>query len=641
MNLRKKIDFLVKRGIISEIIRKYTQLFDRAKTKIDTSLIHKIISASKKNFKSKQNNEIFDIGLIYKQEVPYEKRKELGEIYTPKKIVELILNDCSFGSMVSKDSTLIDLGCGSGSFLLYAIKRILYQYLCRFNRKQSSALLPAEAEIIISKIRDRIYGIDINPIACILAQINIHLLLIDLYKIILKKSENFKPPLYKIYNFNSLNLVLNKYPNLPNKFDYVVGNPPYLFIRDIPPEHKKIIESIKFLTNTGQYDYYQLFLELGIKSLKNGGKIGYIIPDSLLALSNRQIIRKYIHETTKINKIHVVGSQFENSIVSNIILILTKEISEQKRQKNSIEIIFHNRGIKEISQLPQKQIEKWKFKFLINLNEIDIDILDYLNNNFNSLGEISLNKDYSVCLTRGVELTKKGRVFYCEYCGKYYPIPNKKQLCNTCGKRFDKESIENIIFDNIPNSSDKSDYLPYIYSIQRYNITNYKYINITKEGIQYKNLDDYEERIIIRQIPQEGLICATYDPNISLCSQSFYNLKIIKSPVPEFNNLYLLGLVNSSLLSYYFLKSFGSYKKLFPRILIEKIKALPIKVPENREEKEKARKITLNVLNLLKLDVQKRNHQTVLQDEIDQLIYSLYGLGDYFSEYINDLMIRE
>jgi len=640
MNLREDIDFLAKRGIISEIISKYSQVSNELKNRIDISLIHRIIAIikKKKRFESNNIDEIFDIGVIYKQEVPYEKRKELGEIYTPKKIVELILNDCGFGLRSFKDSDLIDLSCGSGSFLLIAIKRILYVYLEKFNKKHLSELLPNEARIIIRDIEERIYGIDINPIACMLAQLNIHILLIDLYKVILKKSKSFKPPLYKIYSFNSLKLMKNEFSSLPKTFDYIVGNPPYLFIRDIPAEHKKIIKSTKFLTKSGQYDYYQLFLELGIKSLKNGGKLGYIIPDSLLALSNRKVIRKYIYETTKINKIRVVGSQFENSSVSNIILILTKEKIEQKRKNNNIEINFHNGEIKKITQLPQKQIEKWNFKFLINLNPRDIEILNYLDKNFNSLGEISSTKNYSLSLTRGVELTKEGGVFYCKQCGKYYPIPTKKQICNTCGKKIENESIEEIILDNIPTSAQKSDYLPYIYSIQRYNITNYKYIDITKKGIRYKNLQNYDNRIIIRQIPQRGLICATLDPNKSLCSQSFYNLKILRSPIPEFNNHYLLGLLNSSLLSYFFLKSFGSYKELFPRILIEKIKSLPIKVPENREEKAKARKITKYVLNLLNLNHHKRNHQTMLQQKIDQLIYSLYGLEDYLSEYINNLM---
>ena len=86
------------------------------------------------------------------------------------------------------------------------------------------------------------------------------------------------------------------------------------------------------------------------------------------------------------------------------------------------------------------------------------------------------------------------------------------------------------------------------------------------------------------------MICATYNDSATT-SQSYYNLKVKKSPISEFNEMYLLGLLNSQPLSYYFIKSFGSYKKLFPRILIEKLRSLPIKVPESKEERSLANKI--------------------------------------------------
>jgi len=143
-------------------------------------------------------------------------------------------------------------------------------------------------------------------------------------------------------------------------------------------------------------------------------------------------------------------------------------------------------------------------------------------------------------------------------------------------------------------------------------------------------LSYYEDRIIIRQISQNNRICATYDKNLSLTSQSFYNLKIEKSIIPEFNNFYLLGILNSNLLSYYFIKSFGSYKQLFPRILIEKIKDFPIKVPISDNEKEKAKKIIENV----KLILTSINELKSCQKQIDSLVFDLYKISEINQKYI-------
>jgi hypothetical protein len=213
------------------------------------------------------------------------------------------------------------------------------------------------------------------------------------------------------------------------------------------------------------------------------------------------------------------------------------------------------------------------------------------------------------------------------------PLPKKKLTCRKCNNTLKNESIENIIFDKIPLGEEK-DFKLFLYTINRYQNKEYKYINIRKNGIDYKNPDIYENRIIIRQLSQDNLICATYDKQLSLTSQSCYNLKIEKSNMPEFNHLYLLGIINSKLLSYYFIKSFGSYKKLFPRILLEKIKELPIKIPETLQEKELAIKIS-DLVKLLLENNKYLDYKTVsIQEKIDSLVFELFQITNDKKTYI-------
>ncbi|TFF93750.1 MAG: hypothetical protein EU543_02925, partial [Promethearchaeota archaeon] len=449
MKILKIIDYLEEKNVISKIFTHYNETSNNDYINLDEELIHKIIKKSKNYSLNKFGNEIYDLGLFYKEEMPYSKRKQLGEIYTSPKVVKYILNDCAYLSYKNLDKKkLIDLSCGSGSFLISSIKRLIDYYIIKFRRSRISHFNAKEAQSIIENIKKNILGVDINPNACLLAQINFHICLYPLYKILEKESNNFRPPIFNILNLNSLILLNSKENLIAEKFDFVVGNPPYLFIRDIPKKHKKLIESQNLNTNRGQYDYYQIFLELGIRYLIKGGKLGFILPDSLLALSNRNIIRKYIYENTKIQKISIVGSQFENSVVSNIILILEKELNSNQRENNIIKIVFYNSDTKKSNEIEQKQLKIWNYRFLINLNKRDIQILDYLNNKFPKLDELISNKDYKILLNRGVELTKEGKVFYCEKCKKYYPIPHEKNVCRICGKSYDNGSIENIIFED-------------------------------------------------------------------------------------------------------------------------------------------------------------------------------------------------
>ncbi|MFW9881320.1 MAG: TaqI-like C-terminal specificity domain-containing protein, partial [Candidatus Thorarchaeota archaeon] len=389
-------------------------------------------------------------------------------------------------------------------------------------------------------------------------------------------------------------------------------------------DQKQIIEKGNFDTNDGQYDYYQIFIELGIRLLRTKGILGYIVPDSLLVLSNRSILIKYVYKNTKIREIYNMGPQFEDPIVSNIILILEKEFNVKERERNCIKVKLANNEIKEISQ---KILKEWDYRFLIHLDNEDINIINHLKNNFQKLKDLVKKEGFTVLLSRGIELTKKGEIILCKKCKKYFPIPKNELTCPECKKPLEKEHIEKIIFDSVQNEENDKTKL-FINSITRYKVLKYNFIRIDKKGINYKDLKIYKDRIIIRQLNQNNLICATYDNNLSLTSQSFYNLRICQSPIRQFNNIYLLGIINSKLLSYYFIKLFGSYKKLFPRILIEKVKDFPIKVPENNKEKEIASNIIIKVKKLLDLDRNEVEKFEYIQNEIDNLIFELYAIPD-------------
>jgi len=80
------------------------------------------------------------------------------------------------------------------------------------------------------------------------------------------------------------------------KFDFVVGNPPYVRVQRLGKEQKEQYGKY-YQTPKANYDIYIIFIERGVKWLENSGKLGYITSDQY-TLTNYygEKLRKFIAE---------------------------------------------------------------------------------------------------------------------------------------------------------------------------------------------------------------------------------------------------------------------------------------------------------------------------------------------------------
>ena len=185
-----------------------------------------------------EDSHIDVLGNIHQKYLNHKEKKVLGEFYTPPTVVNYIVDTVGYtNTNIIENKKLIDISCGSGSFIIQAIRRLIHRHLKILNYEHLSDLTPEEAKNIVLSVRENIYGVDINPIACILCQLNIHYMLYETLEVIREFDENYILPKFNIKNINSLEL--ENY----EQYDFVVGNPPYLFIRDIPSEQRKLIET--------------------------------------------------------------------------------------------------------------------------------------------------------------------------------------------------------------------------------------------------------------------------------------------------------------------------------------------------------------------------------------------------------------
>jgi len=108
---------------------------------------------------------------LYQQLMPGELRHNLGEYYTPDWLAERLLNMLEGGRFEGNpDKRLVDPACGSGTFLVIAIKKI---------REYAAEKMLPESQVL-DKILSNIVGFDLNPLAVISARTNYLLALGDL-----------------------------------------------------------------------------------------------------------------------------------------------------------------------------------------------------------------------------------------------------------------------------------------------------------------------------------------------------------------------------------------------------------------------------------------------------------------------------
>jgi len=119
---------------------------------------------------------------LYQYLVPKKIRHDLGEYYTPDWLAELLLREIDYGG--NPDTRLLDPACGSGTFLVLAIKKAR-----EYREKHFMDLGEA-----LDKITKNIVGFDLNPLAVLASRTN-YLIAIGDY-IRQRKAERIRIPVF-------------------------------------------------------------------------------------------------------------------------------------------------------------------------------------------------------------------------------------------------------------------------------------------------------------------------------------------------------------------------------------------------------------------------------------------------------------
>ena len=107
------------------------------------------------------------------------------------------------------------------------------------------------------------------------------------------------------------------------RFDYVIGNPPYVSILHLDEPEKTEYRS-RFRTATGRFDLYMLFFERALDSLAPGGRLVFVTPEKFTyvdsASSLRSLLAAYSIQTLEL----LPEDSFPNLVTYPLITVVEK-----------------------------------------------------------------------------------------------------------------------------------------------------------------------------------------------------------------------------------------------------------------------------------------------------------------------------
>lgn len=112
---------------------------------------------------------------LYQNLVPKKVRHDLGEYFTPDWLAELVLKEVEYDGNL--DKRVLDPACGSGTFLVLAIKEV---------RDYAEEHFVTDKSELLRKIVGDVVGIDLNPLAVLASRANYVIALGDLIRYIPK-----------------------------------------------------------------------------------------------------------------------------------------------------------------------------------------------------------------------------------------------------------------------------------------------------------------------------------------------------------------------------------------------------------------------------------------------------------------------
>jgi type I restriction-modification system DNA methylase subunit len=266
------------------------------------------------------------LGHVYEDYLPKQERKELGEYYTPIEVVQFMLDTVDYRASENIGAKrVLDPACGSGTFLTEVTERIIQHFRRKYDATSIHQLDAEQARRILDRIQRSVHGIDINPFAVHITQINLLFRTIDLYDRVTEVDPSYSMDGFEIHCADTLTPTVRErrdgstdiegdqsslqefaayngraqsfledrdaVDHLKDEaeFDIVVANPPYVRIQNLSDVKEQY--SASYTSAIKNFDIYVPFIERGLDWLAADGQMTYICPDRLVNADYAEVAR--------------------------------------------------------------------------------------------------------------------------------------------------------------------------------------------------------------------------------------------------------------------------------------------------------------------------------------------------------------
>ncbi|GLY11443.1 Eco57I restriction-modification methylase domain-containing protein [Pseudobacillus badius] len=381
-------------------------------------------------------------------------------------------------------------------------------------------------------------------------------------------------------------------------FDIVIGNPPYA--AKFNKKYKNYLDS-KY-PNVPDYESSNYFICKALEILKPDGIMSYIIPNMVLSNHFATKFREQLTNEWTFIKIDNLSEIeiFESATVRNCIFTF------KKRKSKDFKCDFINADLKDHLHFPRNQKTFTKKFLLENKN----NWMNFLYQDERVVSLINKIKTLTVTLEEIADVSQ-GLIPYDKYRG------------------HSEETIKNRIWHSKTKINET-----YKKELKGKDVRRYALNWSGDNWISYGNWlaaprkPEFfvNPRILIREITNPEIL-ATYTED------EFYNTPSIINIINfKVHPLYLLGVINSSLMSFYHVNTSPKAKKgLFPKILVNDVKNLPIR-DDNSDRKNEVISLVEKLLSLHKdNEVPDEEVLSVInqyESRIDELVNEIYKLDE-------------
>jgi hypothetical protein len=334
-------------------------------------------------------------------------------------------------------------------------------------------------------------------------------------------------------------------------FDVVIGNPPYVQIKQIEEKDKQIFKKLFKFTN-GRFNLFYLFVELSPKISGAKGVTSLIIPDRFILNTQCGDIRRWLIKENNLIEIDSFENQvFANAVVDSVIIIFKNE-----KANNNHFLSRYNCNLDNLSSISPKQIP-------------NIYVLQSPSNQFD------LNYDYGTDLT----ISK---------------IRNNSVHLELIGDTKDgiiQSKIPDLLFlkEKINENCKK---LLFGKEIEQYKLTynghwvHYDIELMKKEedkrgggGLRMRNEGVFERSKILTRQTADRIIGTLDEMGVYYYSNTLHGTHITDS---RYHPKFVLSQLNSDVINFYYKKTTNEEGKVFAQIKIELLKMMPIKFIDNQ-----------------------------------------------------------